>query len=567
MFEGIEVNLNASLLPLKLKDEGEEERHIDVINRNTQTNELATLKWMCAMSLYKRVSRSVLSWVFRSFLGPVIRKRGRLSQTERPYPAVAALALTVAALLTAPHSTATARSVTVLPTEVLQELKAARVPADALSVWVQPITPSSGKLRAPRWSLQPDAQRNPASLMKLVITYAALSSLGPDHVWLNRVYADGPVREGVLQGNLVLRGSGDPKLVIERLQELWQQVQAAGVREVRGDIVLDAQVFDLPPSTPAQFDDEPLRPYNVAPDGLLLNFKSVLFKFVPDAATGRVQVLAEPALADWAVPAEVMAHARACGDWRSQLKADYSDPAKVRFAGAYGLQCGEQTWPVAFAKPEQYAQRLVQASWLASGGRLQGQVRTGATPATATLLVQAPSLPLSAQIADINKFSNNVMAQQLFLTLSAVLGSPGRWEASRLWLSRWWRDTFAGLAAPVLDNGSGLSRQERISARALAVLLQHAAQSPHAEVFQNSLGVAGIDGTVARLAVRNPKSPAIGQAWLKTGTLKDVTSLAGYVQGQSGERYVFVAIINHPQAQAARMALYRLLEATVLDRR
>jgi hypothetical protein len=119
--------------------------------------------------------------------------------------------------------------------------------------------------------------------MKLFTTYAGLSLLGPDHVWRNRVYTDGPVRDGVLQGNLVVRGSGDPKLVVERLQELLVQVRAAGVREVRGDIVLDRSVFDLRERS-EPFDDEPLRPYNVGPDGLLLNFKAVVYKFTPDAA-------------------------------------------------------------------------------------------------------------------------------------------------------------------------------------------------------------------------------------------------------------------------------------------
>jgi D-alanyl-D-alanine carboxypeptidase/D-alanyl-D-alanine-endopeptidase (penicillin-binding protein 4) len=220
---------------------------------------------------------------------------------------------------------------------------------------------------------------------------------------------------------------------------------------------------------------------------------------------------------------------------------------------------------VAYPEPEQYAPRVLQAMWLAAGGRLSGQVRYGLRSATARLLVDAPSLPLALVIQDVNKFSNNVMAQQLFLTLSSDLGAPGRFEASRLRLSQWWRNAFPGLDEPVLDNGSGLSRTERSTAWALTALLHAAHASPHAQPFVNSLSVAGVDGTTARLKDRSPQSQVIGNAWLKTGSLRDVASVAGYVQGQSGQRYSVVAILNHPYANQARPALDQLLEWAVRD--
>jgi serine-type D-Ala-D-Ala carboxypeptidase/endopeptidase (penicillin-binding protein 4) len=157
------------------------------------------------------------------------------------------------------------------------------------------------------------------------------------------------------------------------------------------------------------------------------------------------------------------------------------------------------------------------------------------------------------------------MAQQLYLTLSSELGSPGRFEASRVRLSQWWRSHFAGLDEPILDNGSGLSRSERSTAQALTALLQAAHAGPHGRHFVNSLSLAGVDGTTARLKERQPHSPVIGKAWLKTGSLRDVASLAGYVQGQSGQHYTLVAVVHHPNAQQARAALDQLLEWTVRD--
>ncbi len=479
------------------------------------------------------------------------------------FAACTGLALS-AALLWPARAQTTAQSG--LPRPVLQTLQQAQIPPSALSVLIAPLSDgsASGSTQPRHLSHHAQASVNPASVMKLFTTYAGLSLLGPDHVWRNRVYADGLLHDGVLQGNLIVRGSGDPKLVAERLQELLVQVRMAGVREVRGDIVLDRSVFDVRERS-EPFDDEPLRPYNVGPDGLLLNFKAVVYKFTPDAASGQVQVRFEPPLAGFSVPTQLPLSQAPCSDWRRLLLADFSQPQQVRFAGRYPVSCGEREWPVAYPEPEAYAPSVMQALWQGAGGQLTGQVRYGARPASAKLLLEAPSLPLSEIIKDINKFSNNVMAQQLFLTLSSELGSPGRLEASRLRLSQWWRQGFVGHDEPVLDNGSGLSRSERSTAQALTTLLQAAHASPHARHFVGSLAIAGVDGTAARLKERSPQSPVIGNAWLKTGSLRDVASVAGYVQGQSGQRYTLVTVLHHPNAQQGRAALDQLLEWTVLD--
>jgi len=450
-----------------------------------------------------------------------------------------------------------------LPSEVVQALRQAQVPLQNLSVVVAQLPNAAQPHALPaRLSHRADARMNPASVMKLITTYAGLSLLGPDFTWRNRVYVDGPVSNGVLQGNLILRGSGDPKLVLERVQDLMAQIQAQGVREVRGDIVLDRSVFDIQPRAPGSFDDEALRPYNAAPDGLLVNFKSLIYTFTPDEAAGIARIAAQPPMAGWTVTPGVPLTAGACSDWRSGLRGQFVSASQVLFTGTYPRSCGEKKWPVAYAAPEQFAAKVIQAMWLGSGGALTGSVREGPTPAGARLLVEATSLALSDIVADINKFSNNVMAQQLFLSLS----NPGQFEASRQRVLTWWRATLPGQAEPVLENGSGLSREERSSAAALTRLLQVAAAGPHAQVFQNSLGLAGVDGTVARLKDRNANAAAIGQAWLKTGSLRDVAALAGYVQGASGQRYSLVVIVNHSNANAARPALDKLLEWTVNDK-
>jgi D-alanyl-D-alanine carboxypeptidase/D-alanyl-D-alanine-endopeptidase (penicillin-binding protein 4) len=351
---------------------------------------------------------------------------------------------------------------------------------------------------------------------------------------------------------------------VERLQSLLQDVMAKGLREVKGDIILDGSVFDLPEKNPASFDDEPLRPYNVAPQGLLLNFNAMLFKFTPDTVRSEAKVESEPPLANVQWPISVPLSAGPCQDWRTQLRADFSKADSVRFNGSYPKACGEQKWPVAYVEPQSFAPRMVQAMWRQAGGQLKGQVRHGLTPAQVTLWHEAPSLPLSDVVADINKLSNNVMAQQLFLTLSSQQGA-GNFAASKQVVLQWWAKNMPGHKAPVIDNGSGLSRDERSSAQALTALLQLAAKSNYANALQNSLAIAGVDGTVVRLRDRQPNSVVIGRAKLKSGSLRDVASLAGYVEGLSGQSYVFVVIVNHPNANATRPALDKLLEWTVKD--
>jgi D-alanyl-D-alanine carboxypeptidase/D-alanyl-D-alanine-endopeptidase (penicillin-binding protein 4) len=238
----------------------------------------------------------------------------------------------------------------------------------------------------------------------------------------------------------------------------------------------------------------------------------------------------------------------------------------VGFAGRYPLACGERAWPVAYIAPKQYAGRVLEAMWRKAGGQLTGSVREDVLPRSARLWHTADSLPLTDIIADVNKFSNNVMAQQLFLTLSSELPSAGRtgsFGASQASLAAWWRKRLPKASAPILENGSGLSRNERASASAINSLLQLAASQPNAAAFANSLGLAGVDGTVARMRERNIASKAIGQAQLKTGTLKDVAAIAGYANAQNGQRYSLVAIINHPNASAARPALDALVEWVV----
>lgn len=475
---------------------------------------------------------------------------------SRPFAALSRALLSLAAcccvLLVPPAAGAAQR----LPPEVSAALQRAGVPENALFVVV---TEAGSGRSALQW--QDEVPVNPASLAKLLTTIAALERLGPAWSWATPVWLDGPIVDGVLQGSLHIRGSGDPKLVLERVWLLLHRVRQFGVREIRGDIVLDGSAFAAPEASPADFDGEPLRPYNVKPGALLLNFRSVLHTFVPDAAAGIARVLVEPVLAGTQADRTVPLAGGPCGDWRGALKASF-EPGRTRFAGAYPLACGEMTWAVADPVPETYDARLVQALWAEMGGRLSGRVREGPAPADRPPAFELRSPPLAELVRDINKFSNNVMAQQLFLTLAlqATPGQPATLQAARETLARWLAERTGEAGDElVIDNGSGLSRATRISARRLARLLLQTWDGPVMSELMSSLPIGGADGTLRRA----PMAP--GRAHLKTGSLRDVSGLAGYVLSDSGRRYVLVAIVNHPRAGLARPALDALVQWTLRD--
>jgi D-alanyl-D-alanine carboxypeptidase/D-alanyl-D-alanine-endopeptidase (penicillin-binding protein 4) len=424
------------------------------------------------------------------------------------------------------------------PDAYLARLAAAHIPEDAAAVVVRPL--DGGELA---WSDNERKPMNPASTMKLVTTYSALQLLGPAFTFRTEVYADGPVSNDALRGTLYLRGGGDPKLVVEDLWLLVNRLRGFGIRDIRGDIVLDKTMFDPLSHDPGEFDGEEGRAYNVGPDALLVNFKSIAITFVPDPVAKVARVMIVPEVAGLKAPRTVPAVEGGCGNWRGRLGADLDDPMDLHFRGAYPLACGERAIYLGALEHTSYFGAVFRAMWQREGGTWTGKVREGPVAATARLVAAQESPPLSSLIRDINKFSNNVMTQQLFLTMGAAGGEPGNpvrgATAVRNLLSA------RGIDVPglVLENGCGLSRVERISAGGLASVLADAWKSQWMSELMTSLPVSGVDGT---LKARNMP---VGAAHMKTGLLEDTRAVAGYVLAASGKRYVVVGIINHPNAR------------------
>lgn len=435
------------------------------------------------------------------------------------------------------------------PDAVAQALRQAVVPVAAVGIAVLPLSGAGLEL-----AVNDGQPMNPASIMKLVTTLAGLELLGPQYQWRTEALATAALKAGVLEGDLWLRGSGDPRLVIEELWLLVQRIRGAGVREIRGDLLLDRTAFAAMPHDPAAFDGEALRPYNAGPDALLLNYKAVSFHFVPDPGNRQVRVYALPTLAGMSVPAQVRALDGPCNDWRGRLGGDFADPMRPQFRGGFPLSCGDRVWHVNLLAPEQYAGAVFRALWESSGGNWRGRVRDGTAPAEARRLAMHESRPLAEVIRDINKHSNNVMARQLFLTIGAeITRQPASIERAQRAVGDWLAAKGVDRREFVLENGAGLSRTERLTAGALARLLAAAFASPLMPEYVSSLPLVGVDGTMRK------RVGAAGSAHIKTGLLADARAIGGYVLATSGRRYAVVAFIHHPNAGAAQPALDALL--------
>jgi D-alanyl-D-alanine carboxypeptidase/D-alanyl-D-alanine-endopeptidase (penicillin-binding protein 4) len=458
-----------------------------------------------------------------------------------------ALAVFLIVMILGGHATAqTVPAASSLPPAVSRALAAAKIPEAAVAVTVQALDRD-----APLLAHNARTPMNPASVMKLVTTFVALDMLGPAATWRTSVWSEAsPDAEGHLQGNLYVRGSGDPKLNLENFWILLRQLRARGVKHIGGDLVLDRSRFALPPHNPALFDKRPLRAYNVGPDALMVDFYAMRFILRPE--DNAIRFINESPNDKLRVTAQLTPGKGKCDGWRDRLNIQ-TLPGRLEISGNYPVSCGEKALLLSPLPPEAHIEGLFRALWREMGGSLKGKVRAGKVPADATLLAQQTSPPMAEIVRDVNKWSNNVMARQLFLTLGGEAGTP---EAAVRRTVAWLRGRGLDFPELALENGSGLSRQERVSAESLNRLLVFAWQSEVMPEFIASLPIAAVDGTLQK---RLRGTSAARRARVKTGTLNGVKAAAGYVQDTEGRRYAVTFLINHANSGLGEKAVDALL--------
>ena len=441
-----------------------------------------------------------------------------------------------------------------LPAAVADALKRANIPLSAAAVYVQAVDST-----APSISHNAAKSTNPASVMKLVTTTAALDLLTPAYRWKTEVYRDGNVANGVLQGNLIIKGYGDPSFKAQEFWRMLMSLQQAGIKQINGDFMIDKAVFAKNVGDRHTFDDETWRAYNAEPSAFLVNGRNTSFKFV--ATENAVNVTQEFELPEVQIVNNIKLRTGACGEWRSNFGYTVkvqANKATVTFSGTFSPDCGERYLELSVLDDEQYAFATFKKLWSELGGKFNGKLKLQANPASATKVLEQLSEPLGYVERDINKWSNNLMARQLLLTLALEKQAAPATEAKGAQvLKDWMASKNIDAKELVIENGSGLSRTERISAEHLGAMLVSAYQSAIMPELMASLPILAQDGTVKK---RMNDSQVQGRAHLKTGSLDGVSAIAGYVLDAKNRRYVMVMMVNHANAAASKNAQDALIE-------
>jgi D-alanyl-D-alanine carboxypeptidase/D-alanyl-D-alanine-endopeptidase (penicillin-binding protein 4) len=447
-----------------------------------------------------------------------------------------------------------------LPPEVQQALHRAGVPADALAAVALPL-----QRWAWPWRWRDEVPMQPGSSMKLVTTVVALDRLGLNHRGHTELRSAAPVQAGVLRGDLVLLGGADPELGVPQFWALLLDLRQAGVHTIEGRLLVDRTLFrparpdlGLPP-----FDDAPEFPYNVVPDALHL--AGGVLPLELRAEGGGVRAGTVPPLDGIEFGSRMALTDTPCADWsdgwlpaRVQREAGRT---RIELRGGFPKDCTRRA-ALQLIDRQELTERLFRTLWRSLGGTWDGAAVETAAPAGTRLLARRESRPWGELLRPMNKASDNPLSRLLYLSLglAGMADEPqaGTAELAGREVRRWFAEHDIPTAGLVLDNGSGLSRSERITPLQMALMLKVAWHGRHASELLASLPVAGVDGTLRR---RLQDSPAAGSARLKTGTLGNVVALAGYVHDADGRPWAVAMMVNHENAGQARPVLDALVDA------
>ncbi|WP_341581458.1 D-alanyl-D-alanine carboxypeptidase/D-alanyl-D-alanine-endopeptidase [Marinobacter metalliresistant] len=407
-----------------------------------------------------------------------------------------------------------------------------------------------------------DTLMSPGSIMKLVTTFAALEVLGPNHRWDTDFLTDGTMVGDTLKGNLYVRFGGDPKLTIERLWTTLRDLRSMGITRIEGDLVLDGSYFEVDGGFPGFEDngDNPHAPFLVEPSAYLTNLNLMHLQVRADERG--TQAWSTPSLSELVIDNRVVATAegpcpsRHSFEWEPVFHDDQR--VTVRVTGELPQGCRTTTY-MSLLPHEQYTASLIRSLLTDMGVVISGGNLNGVAPEGARLVLKTTSPDLVSMVRDINKWSSNVMARQLLLTI----GAQNRLEdenddrvAGIRVIYEWLEGKGINTAGMVIDNGAGLSRHGRITARQGAQILQHAWNSAYSADLMASMPIIAMDGTMAR-RLRNTGMD--GEGRIKTGYLENVRSIAGFTRDANNTTWAVVGMVNNDPAWNGQAVLDRIL--------
>ncbi|WP_457606846.1 D-alanyl-D-alanine carboxypeptidase/D-alanyl-D-alanine endopeptidase [Nitratifractor sp.] len=407
-------------------------------------------------------------------------------------------------------------------------------------------------------SFQADRSRRPASVIKLMTTYAALLSLGKDFRWPTRFYIQGRLAGGVLDGDLIVKAYGDPTLSGKDLPGIVSRLKRLGIRKITGNIVVDRSFFAAGDRISSGFDNHPYSEYNAMPDAMMFN--DHLCKIRIDTRSGKAVVGKGVPDRSYRIVNNLKVTSRPC-------RSRYSWPlVKIRkvggvptvfLSGTLSRHCSPRVIQNVLSHSYSTLYYAFVAELHRQGIEYGGRLKLAKLPPDARPLMTHYSEPLIKIVAKTLKKSNNLYARHIFLLVGAKrFGPPATVEKGRKAVKEILAERGIAGSETILDNGSGLSRKTRTTARALHSLLEDAYRR-YGWDWLGALSIAGVDGTIRK---RYRYTPVRKHAWMKTGTLKDAKNIAGYVKGRSGKLYTTVILYNGPERWKGKLLEDQILE-------
>ncbi len=435
----------------------------------------------------------------------------------------------------------------VVPSQIGHYIAQSKIPSQDISIYITDVV--SGEVIA---SHNANIKRKPASVEKVLATYASLLSLGFEYRWPTRLVYTGEIYNGKLSGDLIVKGYGDPTLMPKDVEEISQAIFDKGIREIKGSIVIDRSYFDVGDKDSAFFDNNPYSPYSAMPDAMMYNERLTTVCVEPSRRTVR-KAEEDPS---YQLVNNVRFVNTACAGkytWASSNVNLNENIPKVILSGQISTRCGEKRYCQIAGKPYYAFYFALKNSLIDKGVKIHGNYHEGVASRGSKILFTHHSQTLEEIVSKTSKTSNNLYARHLFLYTGARYhGEPATLEKSRSAIYYLFAQEQIDIKKEVfVENGSGLSRKSYFSAFKLSEVLASAYRKFGSRWMQ-TLSIGGVDGTIKR---RFRGSVAHAKTWMKTGTLKNVKNIAGYVQNRSGRLYNVVILVNSKKSTSAASKL------------
>jgi len=401
---------------------------------------------------------------------------------------------------------------------------------------------------------------NSASLVKIITTYIGLKELGPDFRWRSDFYYTGDIVGETLKGDIVFKGTGDASFSVEDLEGMIREIQGKGIKRIEGNLLFDTSYFGLI-SNEVTFDNDPMRAYNVPPSAISLQSNTINFRFI--SQKNKVRIETKPNIRAIKIKNNIKSTREKCLSWREKLSYETKvneQHRSLNFSGKFSRKCKLKEIDLAMLDWQTYFYHTFRQKWFDNGGWFNGTfMKTSEVLDDNRLLVSHYSNSLSSLIRDTNKYSLNLMSRNLMLT---VIANENYFQPTEVlvnsYIKNWLVKHQIDSEGLFIDNGAGLSRNIKISVNQYLMILQSIYYDPMMPEMISSFPIAGIDGTLKK---RMKNSPIKMNGHFKTGSMKEVSAMAGFFLNNDKEMNIFVFMMNGKKANMSQNFQEALIES------